>query len=151
VVGRVEVSAVPPSPAAVSVGHHLLLYCMRYCNTPHRSGRCSAGHFGLHQSRSVTECWFTTWSGDRLKSSIYYIGIGCTELKTEDRWWPTAGRSVVMADLDCMKGRRTFPVGSFVRVGVGYRSAAISFPKVSQDVPGVTEAEVIDAQSFCRR
>ena len=35
------------------------------------------------------------------------------------------------------EGRRTFQVNSFVRVGVGYRSAAFSFPKVSQDVPGV--------------
>jgi hypothetical protein len=57
----------------------------------------------MRQSRTVTEFWLTTWSGARLKSSVYYIGIRCTELRSEDRWWVTAGRTVVMADLDRMK------------------------------------------------
>src|ERR1700722_3067751 len=84
VVGRCDASAVPASPAAVSVGRHLLLYCNSYCNTPHRSDRCSAGHFGMRQSPAVTEFRLTTWSGAKLKSRVRYIGIRCTELRTED-------------------------------------------------------------------
>ena len=92
VVGRFDASAVPASSAAVSAGRHLLLYCNSYCNTPHHSDRCSARHFGMRQSRTVTEFWLTTWSGVRLKSSVYYIGIRCTELRTEDGRDLPAGR-----------------------------------------------------------
>ena len=92
VVGRFDASAVPASSAAVSVGRHLLLYCNSYCNTPHDSDRCSARHFGVRQSRTVTEFWLTTWSGVRLGSSVYYIGIRCTELRTEDGRDLPAGR-----------------------------------------------------------
>jgi hypothetical protein len=84
----------PAGPAAVSIGRYLLLCCNTYCNTFHRSDRCSAWHFGMRQSRTVTEFWLTTWSGVRLGSSVYYIGIRCTELRTEDgRDLPAGGRS----------------------------------------------------------
>src|ERR1700722_9367862 len=55
VVGGFDASAVPASPAAVSVGRHVLLYCNSYRNTLHRSDRCSAGHFGMRQSPAVAE------------------------------------------------------------------------------------------------
>src|ERR1700733_2392614 len=72
------------SPAPVSIDRDLLLCCNTYCDTPHPSDRCSAGHFGMRQSPAVTEFWLTTWSGVKLKSVVYYIGTGCTELRTED-------------------------------------------------------------------
>src|SRR5580693_1116532 len=90
-IGRVDASAVPASPDAVSVCQHLLLCCNVYC-TASSCGSLSAGWFGMRQSRAVTEFWLTTWSRAKLKSSVYYIGTGCTELRTKDGWClPAAG------------------------------------------------------------
>ena len=91
-VGRFDVSAVPASPAAVSVDRHLPLCCNSYCNALHRSDCCSAGHFGMRQSPAVSEFRLTTWSGAKLKSRVSYIGMRCTELRTEDGRYLPAGR-----------------------------------------------------------
>ena len=65
----------------------------------------------MRQSPAVTEFWLTTWSGVKLKSGVYYIGTGCTELRTKDATClPSAGGHartlVTRAALDRGRGAR---------------------------------------------